>query len=219
MLSEWPCHSHGVEKIVYLAKGGSCRGCAESLPGRYFFVGICCSMVKVREDRGPRVHWRSTYGDEHLWQETWGSSNGSQLEIRSCHCIGIGSDRISTSLGSGLGLCTSFGNGNGSGNSTSSTSTSTRSGKATMKETTNQSHWTSSQTSGSQGGTRASNQNRTSWTLGIKSTASGKSFVLGNALMGIGVEEKAASLGFGVLGRPVTADGVSEKQRINRNTI
>jgi len=33
------------------------------------------------------------------------------------------------------------------------------------------------------------------------------------------VEEKAASLGFGVLGRPVTADGVSEKWRINRNTI
>ena len=33
------------------------------------------------------------------------------------------------------------------------------------------------------------------------------------------VEEKAASLGFGVLGRPVTADGVSEKRRINRNTI
>jgi len=34
-----------------------------------------------------------------------------------------------------------------------------------------------------------------------------------------GVEEKAASLGVGYLGHPVTADGVSEKQRINRNTI
>jgi len=33
------------------------------------------------------------------------------------------------------------------------------------------------------------------------------------------MEEKAASLGVGYLGHPVTADGVSEKQRINRNTI
>ena len=31
------------------------------------------------------------------------------------------------------------------------------------------------------------------------------------------VEEKATSLGSGVLGHPVTADGVSEKRRINRN--
>jgi len=33
------------------------------------------------------------------------------------------------------------------------------------------------------------------------------------------VEEEAASLRVGYLGHPVTADGVSEKWRINRNTI
>jgi len=33
------------------------------------------------------------------------------------------------------------------------------------------------------------------------------------------VEEKAASLGVEYLGHPVTADGVSEKWRINRNAI
>jgi len=185
MLSEWPHHSHSVEKFVYLAKGGSCGGCAESLLGQYLFVGIGCCMVKVREDRGPRVHWRSMYGDEQLWQETWGSSNRSWLEIRSHHCISISSDRINTSLGLGSGSGTSFRNGNGLGNS-KSTSTSTRLGKAIMKETTNQSHWTSSQTSHSWGGTRASDQNRTGRTLRINSMAPGKSSVPGNALMGIG---------------------------------